>query len=395
MSLPEQQSPRSDQHPERTPHHGGRGPVASSRPTRHAIVGTGGIAGVQAEHACRLGGQMELVAAVDVDPERLTAYADRWGVSRRYRSLGDLLRDGDVDVVHLCTPPGLHAEHAIEALEAGVPVLCEKPPALTLEAMDRIRAAEARSTASFGTIFQHRFGSGGQRLQRVVGDPRLGRPLTAVCHTLWYRPDSYFTPQWRGRWGVEGGGPTMGHGIHQMDLLLAALGPWREVVAVSARQVRATNTEDLASAIVTFENGAVATIVNSFLSVRETSYLRFDSEHATVEVDHLYGYSDGDWRVTPAADHKEDVLSAWEEGPSGLPSGHAAQFAAVADAVRERRSLPVTSEQSRLTLELVAAIYASSFGGAPVKRGEIGPGSPFYTAMDGPGAPWPDVKEQH
>ena len=59
----------------------------------------------------------------------------------------------------------------------------------------------------------------------------------------------------------------MEHGIHQMDLLLAVLGPWREVVAVAAAGP-ATATEDLSCAIVTFDSGAVATVVNSLLSPR-------------------------------------------------------------------------------------------------------------------------------
>lgn len=365
------------------------------RPSRHAIVGTGGIAGVHAEHATRLAGSMALVAAMDVDENRLHAFCQKWQVPSGYTSLTQLLAEEDLDVVHLCTPPGTHVDQAIAVLEQDVSVLCEKPPALSLAGFDQIQRAEERSAGDFGTVFQHRFGSGAQRAFRLIGDARVGRPLTAVCHTLWYRPDTYFDPPWRGRWELEGGGPTMGHGIHQMDLLLALLGPWREVIAVSARQERATNTEDLAHAIVTFESGAIATVVNSFLSVRETSSLRVDFEHATLEVDHLYGYRDADWKITAAPGHEESVTEAWREGPIGTPSGHAAQFQAIRTAADNGARLPVASNSARLTLELVAAIYASSFTQSPVKRGEIGPSSPFYTAMDGTGAPWPDVKEQH
>lgn len=368
---------------------------AAARPTRHALVGTGGIAGVHAEHARRLGAQMELVAAVDLDPARLESFCDRWQVPRRFSSVQQMLAETEPDVVHLCTPPGTHVDLAVQILAAGTHVLCEKPPALSLAGMDQIIEAEHASTATVGTIFQHRFGSGAQRALRLMDDPRVGRPLSAVCHTLWFRPDPYFDPPWRGRWGAEGGGPTMGHGIHQMDLLLATLGPWREVVARSERQVRATNTEDLAHAIVTFDSGAVASVINSFLSPREVSTLRVDLEFATVEVDHLYGYDDDAWRVTATPGHEETVAEAWAEGPRGVPSGHAAQFRQVVEALRTGSALPVSSASARMTMELVAAIYASSFTGEPVSRGSIGPGSPYYQAMDGPGAPWRDVKEQH
>src|SRR5699024_1693905 len=110
----------------------------------------------------------------------------------------------------------------------------------------------------------------------------------------------YFMVPWRGNWEVEGGGPTLGHGIHQIDLLLSILGPWRSVIAVADRRARPTETEDVSAAIVTFDNGAIATIVNSLVAPRETTFLRFDFTAATVELEHLYGYGDDDWRITAA-----------------------------------------------------------------------------------------------
>jgi predicted dehydrogenase len=284
------------------------------------------------------------------------------------------------DLIDICTPPGLHRDQALACLVEGRTVLCEKPPALSLIEFDDIATAGGR----FATISQHRFGSGAVNLRRLVAENVLGRPMTAVCHTLWYRPDEYFQVPWRGRWELEGGGPTIGHGIHQMDLMLSILGPWREVVATAARQARPTATEDLSCAIVTFANGAIATVVNSLLSPRETSYLRFDFEHATVELEHLYGYQDKSWRITADPGRTR----AWHALPAGQSSGHAAQFAAVFDALEANEAPPVTPADARMTLELIAAIYASAFTGRCVRRGEIGPQSPFYQRMDGSGAPW-------
>jgi predicted dehydrogenase len=367
-----------------------------------AIVGTGGIAKIHAGDLAALDGRAALTAATDADSERLAAFAERWSIPRRYPDLDALLDAERPDLVDLCTPPGLHAEQAIACLRRGVSVLCEKPPALSLAELDTIAAAEG--PAWFATVFQHRFGSGAQRLRRLVAHGALGRPLVAVCHTLWYRPDDYFAAPWRGRWEVEGGGPTLGHGIHQMDLLLHVLGPWREVVAIAARQARPTATEDLSCAIVTFASGAIASIVNSLLSPRQTSYLRFDFTRATVELTHLYGYGDGDWTVTAAPGH-EDAVDAWAQGPLGSEqagsldasrprpgqfgqSGHAAQLGAVLDALEAGGPPPVRLPEARATLELVAAMYASAFTGRRVGRGEIGPGDPFYARMDGTGAPW-------
>ncbi|NYI06378.1 Gfo/Idh/MocA family protein [Allostreptomyces psammosilenae] len=355
---------------------------------RTAIVGTGGIAAIHAENLTDLGGRAEIVAAADVDPDRLDAFCDRWDVSGRYPDLATLLREERPDVVHLCTPPGLHKEQVLACLTAGVNVLCEKPPTLSLSDMDEIAAVEKVSGAHFATVFQHRFGSAAVKLRRLVAEGAFGRPLVAVCNTLWYRPVEYFAVPWRGKWEIEGGGPTMGHGIHQFDLLLSILGEWEEITAVAARQARPTATEDFSAGMVRFANGAVASIVNSLLSPRETSYLRFDFEYATVEVEHLYGYGDENWKVTPAPGHEEAVRLAWESGESGVPSGHGAQFTALFDALEAGEALPVTVEQSRATMEFVAATYASAFSGRAVRRGEIGPDSAHYRRMDGAGAPW-------
>jgi predicted dehydrogenase len=352
-----------------------------------AIVGTGGIAGFHAEALAAQGERARIVAATDVDARTLATFESKWSVPAGYPSLDELLAHEKPDLVTLCTPPGLHAPQAISCLSQGISVLCEKPPVLSLAELDAIAAATGPESF-FATVFQHRFGSGAVRLRGLIGDDRLGRPLTAVCHTLWYREDDYFAVPWRGNWDVEGGGPTMGHGIHQFDLLLSILGEWQEVVAVAARQVKPTATEDLSCAIVTFTNGAIATVVNSVVSPRERSYLRFDFEHASVELDHVYGYTDKNWRVTAAPGHESSVASAWADGRQNRPSGHKAQFASVLSAMESGREPPVTLPDTRLTVELIAAIYASAFTGNRIRRGELGPDSPFYHRMDGSGAPW-------
>jgi predicted dehydrogenase len=219
----------------------------------------------------------------------------------------------------------------------------------------------------------------------------LGRPLLATCATQWYRDAAYFDVPWRGKWETEGGGPTMGHGIHQFDLLLSVLGQWREVTAMAARSSRHTNTEDVSMALVTFDNGAMASVVNSVLSPRETSALRFDYEHATVELEHLYGYTDADWTVTAAPGH-EGIVEQWEADRSDLPSGHAQQLAAVLDALDAGTAPPVSLESSAMTMEFIAALYKSAFTAERVRRGDIGPDSPFFARMNGHGAPWEEVK---
>ncbi|WP_043618710.1 Gfo/Idh/MocA family protein [Nonomuraea candida] len=359
----------------------------SQRTYRAAIIGTGGIAHAHAGAVQASGGRAEIVAVADVDAGRAREFADKYGVPHAYTSTEELLGAEEPDIAHLCTPPALHAPLALACLEAGVTALVEKPPTLSLAEFDTLIAAEARSTAHVATVLQHRFGAGAIRLRRLTGSGALGRPLLATCLTQWYRDEAYYAVPWRGTWESEGGGPTMGHGIHQFDLLLSVLGPWSEVTAVATRRARPVETEDVSMALVTFESGAVATVVNSVVSPRQTSELRFDYERATVEVEHLYGYTDDDWTVTPAPG-QDDVTALWATGPSGGSSGHTGWFAAVLDALDAGQAPPVTATDTRRTMEFIAALYASAFTGERVRAGQIGADHPFARRMDGSGAPW-------
>ncbi|MBO0803871.1 MAG: Gfo/Idh/MocA family oxidoreductase [Nocardiopsaceae bacterium] len=364
-------------------------------PVRIAIVGTGNIARTHARAVAGIP-SATLAGAMDVDSSRLDPFCEEYGVAEGCRDLGDLLSRARPDLVHICTPPATHYAAALECLNAGASVLVEKPPVISLRELDGLAAAQGPSRPGgtreppwFATVFQHRFGSGQRRLKAVADSGALGRPLVAVCHTTWFRDQAYFDVPWRGGWDNEGGGPTMGHGIHQMDMLADVLGDWTEVSALARTSARVMATEDLSLAHVSFANGAVASVVNSVLSPREETYLRFDYEYATVEVTHLYGYADADWRITPAKGHSGEVQAAWDDAEYGTKSGHAAQFAHVLDALRDGRQPPVAPGEARRTMSLVAGIYASAFTRRPVTPDDLAPGTPFYGAMNGgKTAPW-------
>lgn len=360
---------------------------------RSAIIGTGGIAHAHAQAIAALGDRMQLVAVSDIDTARAREFASTYGVERTHRTAEELFTAGGVDLVHICTPPQTHATLAIASMRAGIPALVEKPTALSLAEMDEIARVEAETAVPTLTVFQHRFGPAVRHLRRLVESGELGRPLVATCETLWFRSDDYFAVPWRGRWEVEGGGPTMGHGIHQFDVLLAVFGPWAEVTAVAARQLRPTDTEDVSAALVRFANGAVATVVNSLVSPRESSRLRFDFERATVEVEHVYGYDGSDWTITPAPGHDE-LSEVWAAGAASPDrSSHRDQFAAIVDAFAAGATPEVSVADARRTLEFAAATYASAFLRVPVAAGAIAGDDPFVTSMSGGLVPWAPVKE--
>jgi predicted dehydrogenase len=184
----------------------------------------------------------------------------------------------------------------------------------------------------------------------------------------------------------------MGLGIHAMDHLLHLLGDWAEVRADAATLDREIEVEDVSMALVRFENGALASMINSALSPRQETNIRLDFQRATVELTHLYGYTRDNWTLTlapTAAEEGNSLMQAWQHFPPDTGSTHSAQLAEfVADMDAGRR--PMTSGgDARRTLELLTALYKSAFTGQPVTRGSIKPGDPYYAALHGgvsPGA---------
>lgn len=369
--------------------------TGNPRPVRVAIIGTGAIAHAHVDAVQKSDGKVELAAVMDVDRSRADAFCAKFGSYPIFTDLAEMLSVAkNIDLVHICTPPQTHVPLASMAMRAGVPVLIEKPPAMSLAEMDELASVQQETGVPALTVFQHRFGPAALRLKKLMTAGVLGRALYADCQTLWYRDDEYFDVPWRGRWEVEGGGPTMGHGIHQFDLMLSILGPWKQIGAMAGRLARPTETEDISIAVVQFENGALANVVNSVISPRETSRLRFDFEFATVELEHLYGYTEANWKFTPAPGH-ENLIDLWVEAPgTDRLSSHQLQLEAIVDALSKGTEPPVSLTDSRRTLEFAAAIYASSFRGTFVEAGSIGPADSFSQSMDGGLAPWAPLKEE-
>ena len=137
-------------------------------------------------------------------------------------------------------------------------------------------------------------------------------------------------------------------------------------------------------AIVRLASGGLLSIVNSLLSPRETSFLRFDFDDATVELEHVYGYDNSHWRWTPAAHAAGDAerIATWTPSADGSGS-HLAQLTALVDAM-ERGERPVASgADGRRVLELIAGMYTSALTGRTVRREELTPDHPFASAMHG------------
>lgn len=335
-------------------------------PLRCAVIGTGGVAHL---HAAALAAHAaaHVVAVTDLDRVRADEFAARWGIPGVYDNMEDLLRAARPQLVLICTPPAAHLSQARAAFAAGAHVLVEKPPAPTLEALDDMQSAARAANRSLAVVFQQRTGTAAAHVRELLRAGVLGRPLVATCHTLWFRDQTYFDVPWRGAWSTEGGGTTLGHGIHQLDLLAYLLGDWATVEARLWRADRETETEDLSTATIVFKSGVVASVVNSAVSPREVSAIRIDTQMATITVEHLSSHGHENWKISPAPGVPADRIASWSLPQGEVRSGHDALIHGVVDALLHGEELPPTASDPARSLELVAAVYASAAAdGAPI-----------------------------
>ncbi len=351
---------------------------------RAAIIGTGNIASshIRALHALKE--RVEVVAAVDIVRDRVEEYSKKNDIPHFYTDTAEMLEKEQPDLVHIATPPNIHYNLIIQSLQAGASVLCEKPLCTSLAELDHIAAVEQQTGKYCSSVFQWRFGSRGQHFKQLIQEGVLGRPLVGICQTTWFRNAAYYEVPWRGKWSTEGGGPTMGHGIHAMDLFLWLLGGWDEVSAFTGTLDRAIEVEDVSLAMVRFKNRALGSIVNSVLSPREETYFRFDFQKASVELTGLYGYSNKNWRFTqPNGQEDEAVQARWEELTLDLPSSHTAQLSQLLDSLDQHKRPLSSTPDVRPTLEFLTAIYKSAASGQIVRQGSIVAGDLFYDHVSG------------
>src|SRR3954468_15685918 len=302
-----------------------------SQAYRALLVGTGSVAESHVRAIEHTRGRVVLAGAVDIDGDRVKTFCTRHKVPAHFTNYQTALAALHPDIVLVAAPPALHADMTVAALEAGAWVLCEKPFCASLAELDRIEDAERQTGRYAACVFQQRFASSTGHLRRLAEEGLLGRPLVAVCNTLWYRDAAYYAVPWRGKWRTELGGPTTGLGIHAMDHLLHLLGDWSEVRAQAATLDREIEVVDVSMAMLRFASGALASIVNSALSPRQETQVRIDYQRATVELTYLYGYTRENWKLTLAPNAAEEgkaLVQAWQHFPPDTGSTHTAQLAA-------------------------------------------------------------------
>ncbi|MCJ8006076.1 Gfo/Idh/MocA family protein [Lederbergia wuyishanensis] len=347
-----------------------------------AIIGSGAIAPSHIQAYLQFTERCEVIAICDIYPEKARKTAEKFQLeSEIYDNYIEMLKSTDIDLVSICTPPYTHADMAIDCLNAGKHVLVEKPMASSLEECDRMIEAVEKNKKILSVVAQNRFRTPMMKLKKVLDSQLTGQIVHTQVDSFWWRGHSYYDLWWRGTWEKEGGGCTLNHAVHHIDIFQWMNGMPNEVTAVMSNTSHDNaEVEDISIAICKYNNGSLAQITSSVIHHGEEQQLIFQGKNARVSVPWKVKASQSQENGFPLDDlHLEKKIT---ELYSSLPEveyeGHPGQIDDVLTAIEENDEVLISGKEGRQTLELITAIYQSASLGGTVKL-PLDKSCPFYT----------------
>ncbi|MEE1224452.1 MAG: Gfo/Idh/MocA family oxidoreductase [Clostridia bacterium] len=265
-----------------------------SKKLKVGIIGLGGIC----KGAHMLGykemDNVEIVAVCDILPEKIEAYKKEFDMPDvlAFTDYKDLLNVEGLDFVDICTPNYLHSIIAVEALEKGIHVFCEKPDAVSVEEAICMKEAAEKSGKHLMVMRNNRYREGAKYLKSYIADGKMGEIYCGRCG--WQRrrgipgKGGWFTTKEQ-----SGGGPLIDLGVHMIDLSIWLMGNPTPVAVSGCTYTKFADSdvsdsvnssfgdkiengtfdvEDLAMGFIKFDNGSCLQIEFSWASNVEKEY---------------------------------------------------------------------------------------------------------------------------
>ncbi len=228
------------------------------------IIG-GGVMGTthgKTIHFCLKSGLIdgELVGIAEADAERLAAFARASGASMVTTDAAELIASPDINTVYICTPTYNHLDLAQQALSRGKAVFCEKPLAFNARDASAMRDAAKAAGVTHQVGLVMRFAPVIAVTRDLVNDPASGRAMTcSMVDDQFFPIQGHYASTWRGDVSKVGSGTLLEHAIHDVDILISYFGRVRRVFGITRFFFEKAGVEDVSSAILEFEAGAIVT----------------------------------------------------------------------------------------------------------------------------------------
>ena len=330
---------------------------------RFAIVGCGRIAKRHVEHILKYG---QLTAVCDIVSSKADEFSDVAEV-KAYYDIDKMLTEeyGRIDVISICSPNGLHAEHAIKSLRAGFHVLCEKPMATSVhDCGEMIKAAESSNKRLFA-IKQNRFNPPVVAVKKLIEEGKMGEIHNVQLSCFWNRNPAYYQDSWKGTKDLDGG-TLFTQFSHFIDLLYWLIGDVREAKAFmkNYQHQETVEFEDTGVVILKFYNDAIGTInftVNSYGKNMEGSLTIF-GEKGTVKIGGQYlnelEYQNIEDHVIPdlPVGNKANNYGNY----TGSMSNHDKVYENLIDVLQNGATISTNSFEGLKTVEIIDKIYRSA-----------------------------------
>lgn len=299
-----------------------------------------------------------LYAVCDVEKEKTRLIADEFSAVKVFESFSEMIADSELDVVIVCTPSGLHADMAIEALKKGKDVILEKPIAMKCEDAKRIFTTALESGRILLPVMQNRFNGTVEFIKQQ--ETLLGRLRYASASCFWYREQSYYDDGWHGT-RVMDGGVLMNQAIHYVDIInhFVQSEPVK-VFALGGTFGHVMESEDVISVTIQFKNSVIATLQANTISFPKNfeGSLILCYENATIKI----GGAAMD-KITYWEGVGSEKLDSWAQVPiiDIYGNGHSQ----VVKNMCELKLTPgqvrpyITHDEALRSLEIIEAAYGS------------------------------------
>lgn len=329
---------------------------------RFALVGCGRIAQRHAEHIKNYG---TLSTVCDIELIKAKKLGEKYN-ARYYSNIEEMLKNENenIDVVTICSPNGLHAEHSILSLNTGFHVLCEKPMAINVhDCGEMIKAAESANKRLFA-IKQNRFNPPVAELKKLIDNGTLGNIFSVQLSCFWNRDFDYYSNSWKGTKDLDGG-TLYTQFSHFIDLLYWMFGDVKSAKGMGKNYAHdgIIEFEDTGVVIIEFYSGTIGTInytVNSFGGNMEGSLTIF-GEKGTVKIGGQYlnelEYQRIDsYKIKNLAEgNKANNYGKYQ----GSMSNHDKVYENLIDVLENGSPISANSFEGMKTVEIIEKIYSS------------------------------------
>lgn len=326
-----------------------------------AIIGCGNIGKRHAVYVQTVG---KLIAVCDIDKEKATETGNKYNAATFF-TIEELLHAEKPDVVVVCTPNGLHAQHSILSLQAGCHVLCEKPMAIrSWDCLAMIDAADKSGKKLF-IVKQNRFNPPVVAIKKIIEEKKLGEIYSLQLNCFWNRDAAYYKDSWKGTLSLDGG-ILFTQFSHFIDLLYWMAGDIKNVKAIRKNFAHKgiIEFEDTGVALLEFENGVVGSInytVNSYKKNMEGSLAIF-GEKGTVKIggeylnELVYQQIAGEKITDLPVSNKANDYGSYK----GSMSNHDKVYENLIEVLQHKGKMTASSHDGLKTVEIIEKIYAAS-----------------------------------